>query len=127
MTSDPVNTDVNTPPSRKPRGANYILAGSLLTIAAGFLALVNGLGAIMGDLYDPGVWSEIPLDRYTICGVIVTAFGTVAIIGGIAALRTRNMIFALTSAGLGMAGDGVLGFFFGLTAIVLFFLSDENL
>lgn len=114
-------------PSKKHRGTNYVLAGGLLTIGAGLLAIVNGLRAILEDAYELGVWSEIPLDKYTICGSIVIVFGIVAILGGVAALKTRNMILAFTGAAFGMAGDGALGFFLGLAALVLFFLSNEDL
>jgi hypothetical protein len=102
-----------------------ILAGWLI-IVAGLLAFSNGLMAFFGE--SSSIWFDIDIgvNRYSVCGTMIMAFGVVAVAGGISAVRGKNLSLALAGAALGTMGDGLVGFLFGLIAIVLLFLSNED-
>jgi hypothetical protein len=97
-----------------------------MTIIAGLLSLFNGFTALLAetssDLFD----IVIDLNRYSMCATMIMAFGAVAIVGGISAIRGKNISLALAGAALGMLGGGIVGLWLGLTAILLLFLSSED-
>jgi len=97
-----------------------------MIIIAGLLALFNGFMSLLGetssDLFD----IVIDLNRYSICATMIIAFGAVAIVGGISAIRGKNISLALAGAALGMLGGGIVGFWLGLTALLFLFLSSED-
>jgi len=109
----------------RPRRSFAILAGWMIIIA-GLLALFNGFMSLLGetssDLFD----IVIDLNRYSICATMIIAFGAVAIVGGISAIRGKNISLALAGAALGMLGGGIVGFWLGLTALLFLFLSSED-
>ena len=110
---------------KKPRN-NYLVVAGWIIILAGVLALVNGAGAIIG--HDPlGLDFQFQLDRYSACGALVIAIGAVAIAGGISALAGKHVSLALAGAVCGVMGGGYFGFWLGLFALVLLFLSKEDL
>lgn len=110
---------------KHPRSVSMILAGWLI-IVAGLLAFSNGLMAFFGE--SSSIWFDIDIgvNRYSVCGTMIMAFGVVAVAGGISAVRGKNLSLALAGAALGTMGDGLVGFLFGLIAIVLLFLSNED-
>jgi len=97
-----------------------------MTFGAGILALFNGLQAIFGGEPLP-LTPEFAITRYTICGIVVIAFGTLAIAGGVSAMRGGRMSLPIAGAFFGMVGDGVVGFWLGLISLVLFALSNRDL
>ena len=100
------------------------IAGWLTLVAAAF-ALWNGLGALVDyELGVPG--PTLSLDRYGACGIIVIAFGAVAIAGGLSSLYRKNLTLSMAGAALGAMGDGIIGAVCGLTALGLLFLSDMD-
>lgn len=110
---------------KRPRSA-AVLAG-WLTIVAGLLTFFNGLMAVFGGTSSIWFDFDIGLDRYTVCGMMIMAFGAVAIAGGASAVRGKSLSLALAGAALGAIGGGFVGFLLGLTAIALLFLSNEDL
>lgn len=111
---------------RRPKETLTTIAG-LLTIVAGLLALTNGLRALLSETAFLWLDIDIALNRFSVCGILVTAVGALAIAGGISAVRGKYLTLALAGAALGMVGDGIAGFFLGLTAIILLFLSNEDI
>jgi hypothetical protein len=103
-----------------------MLLGGGMTLLAGFLAIINGLGALFTDSF-LALGPESSFTRYTFCGMLVIFFGIVATAGGISAMRGKNFTLALVGAIMGMLGSGLLGFFLGLGALVVFALSSEDL
>lgn len=113
------------PTMQAPRRTLTVTLAGLMTLSAGLLSLFNGIqGIVFGGQFafglDPG------FSRFELCGVIVIIFGIVAIAGGILALKRRHISLALAGAVLGMLGGGLLGFWLGLGALVLFGFSDED-
>ena len=97
-----------------------------MTLAAGISALINGLRAIISN--SPiALGPEASFTRYTACGIMVLLFGIVAVAGGISAIRGRNLSLALAGAFFGILGGGLLGFWRGLGALVVFALFNEDL
>lgn len=98
--------------------------GGLMTLAAGVLSLMSAvLGTALGGELPVGV----DFERFALCGVIVLAFGTVAVIGGICALMGKQFSLALAGAFLGMVSGGLVPFWLGLGALVVFALAHEDL
>jgi len=97
---------------------------SFLTIASGFISIGNGI-----IVADPGGWANVMGEEYVerYCGILVLVAGIGAILSGIASLVQRRISPAMAGAVMGMAGGGLAGFWFGVVAIVLLFVSDEDL
>jgi uncharacterized membrane protein HdeD (DUF308 family) len=118
-------TDASTSVGRPTKLRLVVIAG-VLTLIAGVLSVYNGVvgvnaGIGLGfDIYREGL-------KYSFCGVFLVVFGIIAIVGGLFAIKGRHVILAIIGACLGMAGGGLAGFWLGLTAMVLFFLSDADL
>jgi len=74
------------------------------------------------------VWFDIDVgvNRYSVCGTMLMAFGVIALIGGVSAVKGWNLSLALAGAALGAIGDGIGGFVLGLAAVLLLFLSNED-
>jgi hypothetical protein len=98
----------------------------MLIITAGILAFFNGMLAFVGE--SSSIWFDVDVgvNRYSVCGSMLMLFGIIGIVGGVAAITYKSMSLALAGAALGAMGDGLAGFVFGLTAIVLLFISDEE-
>ncbi len=90
------------------------------------MALSNGLIAVIFES-SLSFGLNFGIDRYAGCGIIVIAFGVLAILGGFYSLRTRKISFALAGAAMSMAGGGLLGFWCGLGALVALMMSHEDL
>lgn len=108
------------------RGGLYLLLGGIFTIMAGILSIVNGLVVVIED--------KVPLKSiftfFTIytCSPILVVFGIVAIASGVHVILKRpSIVIASIGAFLGILGGGFYGFWLGITAIFLFWLSDEDL
>ena len=110
---------------KRPRSTLLTLGGGM-TIVAGVLALINGLRAMVGN-GEVSFGLDIGLTRYTFCAFIVLLFGALAITGGVFALKGRHLSLSLAGAVFGMMGGGLIGFYLGLVALVLFGLSDADL
>lgn len=107
------------------RGMALVL-GCMLVILAGVISLFNGFVALLsGGGIDFGLNTGI--NQYSICSAMVFIFGIVGVIGGTYSFVRRRISFALGGAALGMAGGGIMGFWFGLIAIVALMLSNEDL
>lgn len=111
---------------RRPKNTLTMIAG-WLTIAAGLLALNNGLRALLDETSFLWLDIDITLNRFSVCGILITTVGALAIAGGISAVRGKYFTLALAGAAFGMVGDGIAGLFLGLTAIILLFLSNEDI
>lgn len=96
--------------------------GAGLTFLAGALALKNGFTGVTGESF--GSTNAFYLN--SVCGIVFILFGIVSIIGAICALKGKYFVLAIGGAVLGMVGDGVIGFFSGLIALILFALSNED-
>jgi len=75
-----------------------------MTIIAGLLALFNGFTALLGETSSDLSDIVIDLNRYSMCATMIMAFGALAIMGGISAIRGKNISLALAGAALGMLG-----------------------
>lgn len=112
--------------SPEPERDTYMLLGGGMTLLAGILAIINGLSGLFTDSH-LALGPDSSFTRYTFCGMLVAFFGIVATAGGISAMRGKNFTLALVGAVMGMLGSGLLGFFLGLGALVVFALSSEDL
>jgi len=120
------SNDVRGTMDDKPPLDFLFFLGGNLAILAGIMALANGLmGASIGSTVAIG--PDSPVNRLTICSVLVIIFGMIAIAGGLSAIRGKHFTLALVGAVLGMVGGGWGGFFVGLGAIVLFMMSNQDL
>jgi hypothetical protein len=108
------------------RHPRTFIAGSL-TLAAGILTLLNGIRALANQATFLWLDIDLPINRYSLCGMLIVVFGAVAVAGGVSALLRKHLSLTLPAAALGMVGDGLAGFYMGLAAIILFFLSDEDI
>ena len=97
-----------------------------MTILAGVLALVNGLRGIFGGS-SVALGPDVGFSHENVCGIIVLIFGIVAIAGGINALRGRNLSLSLAGAIFGMISGGLIGFWLGLGALILFAFFGEDI
>ena len=97
-----------------------------MTVIAGLLSFFNGLRTLMGESSWNLLDVFVDMSRYGICAVLIMIVGTVAVIGGISAVRGKNLSLALAGAAFGMIGDGVVGFWLGLLSILFLFLSNED-
>ena len=93
---------------------------------AGVLALVNGLRGIFSET-SIALGPDVGFSRADVCATIALIFGVVAIAGGMNALKGRHLSLSLAGAFLGMMGGGLIGFWLGLGALILFALSNEDL
>jgi len=112
--------------NQKRRRSSFAVAAGWMIIIAGVLSFFNGLRTLLGETSWNLLDVFVDLNRYSICAVLVMLFGAVSIVGGISALRGRNLSLALAGAALGMIGDGVAGFWLGIGAILFLFLSSED-
>jgi len=120
------SNDVRGTMDDKPPLDFLFFLGGNLAILAGIMALANGLmGASIGSTVAIG--PDSPVNRLTICSVLVIIFGMIAIAGGLSAIRGKHFTLALVGAVLGMVGGGWGGFFVGLGAIVMFMMSNQDL
>jgi len=121
-----IGPQISPPVSEGSERSKLLVLGGWMTLAAGILALVNGLRAIIAD--NPiALGPEASFTRYMACGIMVILFGIVAVAGGICALRGRNFTLALAGAVFGILGGGLFGFYLGFGALVVFGLSNEDL
>lgn len=109
----------------RPR-SSFAVAAGWMTVIAGLLSFFNGLRTLMGESSWNLLDVFVDMSRYGICAVLIMIVGTVAVIGGISAVRGKNLSLALAGAALGMIGDGVVGFWLGLLSILFLFLSNED-
>jgi hypothetical protein len=105
---------------------NYFTVAGWMIILTGVLALINGAGAILGEV-GLGLDFRFHLDRYSICGALIIVVGLIAIVGGVSAVIGKHASLAFAGAACGIIGDGYLGFLLGLAALVLLFLSSQDL
>lgn len=98
------------------------LVGAGLTFLAGCLALKNGLTGVTGETF--GSTDAFYLN--SVCGIVFIIFGIVSLIGAYCAIQGKFFVLAIGGAVLGMVGDGVIGFFSGLIALILFAISNED-
>lgn len=97
------------------------VAGGILAILAGVLALGQGLIYMAGSAV-----VNLP-GALCLCGGIDFLFGAAAVFGGICAIKREHFAIALIGALLGMLGLGLLiGFLFGLIALILIALSKDE-
>lgn len=119
-----MSSETSPIPMKQTRGMAVPLGG-LMTLAAGLLSLLNGIQGIVF-----GGWFQFGLDpgfsRFEACGVICILFGIVGVAGGISALRGWRLSLALAGAVLGMMGGGLVGFWLGLGALIVFAFSNED-
>ena len=95
----------------------------MLVIAAGAIGIANGLSSML--LNTPAEFG-IPVEAEKYCGILVFLSGVGGIASGIAALALKRISPALAGAVMAMAGGGVVGFWFGLGAVFLLMLSNED-
>ena len=110
----------------KPAKFTLVVIAGILTLITGVLSIYNGIAGVNSAV---GLGLDVFRDdlKYSFCGAFLVAFGIVAIVGGYFAIKGRHVILAVIGACLGMAGGGLAGFWLGLTAMVLIFLSDTDL
>lgn len=117
MNSEPA--DLERQPDRK----ISMRLGGALTFGTGLLSLENGLQAMISG-------EEIPFGPYfthvTACSITVILFGTIALAGGISAMRGKHFSLALAGALLGMMGGGIWAFFMGLVAFIFYYFANED-
>jgi uncharacterized membrane protein HdeD (DUF308 family) len=104
--------------------SRHLKSAAMLVIAAGILSMANGLAAMFtgGEVYAV----DLTISVGTYCGALVLLLGIGGILSGVVALKMRRLSPALAGAILGIAGGGLMGFWFGLAAIVLLTLSHED-
>ena len=104
--------------------SRHLKSAAMLVIAAGILSMANGLAAMItgGEVYAV----DLTISVGTYCGALVLFLGIGGILCGIVALQMRRLSPALAGAIMGIAGGGLMGFWFGLAAIVLLTLSHED-
>ncbi len=111
----------------KPPQRSYLLklAGDL-TIAAGIASLANGIYSVVTNNAVSFATKSIVTGE-TVCGFVVIVFGIISIAGGISVYKGMHFSLGLAGAVLGMIGGGLVGFWLGLFALVLYALSHEDL
>jgi hypothetical protein len=112
--------------SGKPRRRKGLLLGGIMTLIAGILCMVNGFGSLLGGSTSFVGGDTAPIN-VTACGAIVVFLGSIAIAGGITAIREKHISLALAGAAAGMMGGGNPGFWLGLASLVLFAFSDVDI
>jgi len=118
-----MNSEGTTGESQSPRDLRLKLGG-LMTIGAGLLSLQSALTAtVFGGELPVGV----DFERFAMCTAMVTIFGIVAIAGGVCALVGRHLSLALAGAFLGMISGGLISFWLGLGALVVFAFANADL
>ncbi len=121
------------PPTRR---SGSPVAGGVLVIIAGILALVNAatfLTYTAADLEGTGVglpsgvtWDEIA-GILKGCGVIEIVLGIVAIVGGVFAIQRRHFGLAIAGSLMGMFGFGLtFGALLGLIGLILIAISRKE-
>lgn len=118
---EPFEQTAKTPP----RGYLLMVAGDL-TIGAGLASVANGSYAMLTGTAVQ-VAADFGLTKEAVCGFIFLVFGIVSVIGGIIVHRRGHFSFGLAGAVLGMMAGGLIGFWMGLIALVLYALSHEDL
>ena len=125
----PNTTELSKPfdqAARIPPRSYFLTLGGDLTIGAGVASFANGTYAMLTGT-DVTLAADIGVTKEAICGFIFVLFGIVSIAGGIAALKRMHISLGLAGAALGMMGGGLVGFWLGLIALVMFALSHEDL
>ncbi|OGS43979.1 MAG: hypothetical protein A3K76_00630 [Euryarchaeota archaeon RBG_13_57_23] len=112
--------------AKRPPRSYFLTLGADLTIAAGVATLANGTYAILTGT-DVQVATDFGLTKEAVCGIIFVLFGIVSVAGGVAALKRMHFSLGLAGAALGMMGGGLIGFWLGLIALVMYALSHEDL
>lgn len=98
--------------------------GCLMTIGAGLLSMFNGArGIVFGGSYFGSWHVDIP---EAACGVVFILFGTIAVAGGMMALKGKHIELAFAGAFLGMLAGGWYGFWVGSIALIAFLFSDAD-
>ncbi len=99
-----------------------------MVIVAGILGLVNGIEALLAISNTLPFLSNSEATVFPICGALLLVLGAIAIAGGIYALTPHpHLIPCLVAAAAGILGGGLLGFFLGFAAIVLFWMANVDL
>ena len=119
------------PPVRK---SGTPVAGGVLVVIAGILALANGffyLAFTTSDLTGISLPPEISLEDVEnivrVCGVIEIIFGVVAIFGGIFAFQRKHFGLAILGSVMGMLGLGfTIGGLLGLIGLILVAISRKE-
>lgn len=112
-----VDTELGTVETGKAEGS--LLAGAVLLLIAGLLALFQGLFYLVADslIVEMGYPSY---GGFVCCGTLDVVFGVGAIAGSYCAHRRTNFGLALVGAVVGMLGFGfAIGFLLGLIALIL--------
>jgi len=112
--------------ARKPPRRTAFIFGGWLTISAGVLSLANGVTGIFGES-STTFGLDVGFSRTDLCGIILIAFGIVSIAGGMCALRGRYLFLSFAGAFLGMMGGGLIGFWLGLGALIVFAVFGEDI
>lgn len=120
-TEKPLSMTAKVPPR-----SYFLTLAADLTIAGGVASFANGTFAILTGT-EVQVAADLGLSKEAICGFIFVIFGIVSVAGGIAALRRKHFSLGLAGAVLGMMGGGLVGFWLGLIALVMYALSHEDL
>jgi hypothetical protein len=125
---DGVKEPEELPPlsSLPPRRRKGLVLGGIMTLTAGILCLANGLGSLLGE-HTAYVGGDTAPINVAACGVIVLILGSIAIAGGITALREKHISLAIAGAAAGMMGGGNPGFCLGLVSLLLFAFSDIDI
>jgi hypothetical protein len=123
-----VNETEELPPlsSVEPGRRKGMFIGGIMTLIAGCLCMMNGLGSLLGGSV-AYVGGDTPPIDVTSCGVIVVFLGSIAIAGGVTALREKHLSLAIAGAAAGMMGGGNPGFWLGLASLALFAFSDMDI
>jgi hypothetical protein len=119
------------PPVRK---TGTPVAGGVLVIIAGILALANGLfylafstSSLTGISLPPEISLEDVASIVRMCGVVEVIFGSVAILGGIFGIRRKHFGLAVLGSVLGMLGLGfTIGGLLGLVGLILVAISRKE-
>jgi len=114
--------------SIKPRRDAYLVAGAPLVIVAGILSLVNGAEALFAISNTLPFLSNSEATVFPICGALLIVLGAISIAGGIYALTPHpHLLPIVVAAAAGIMGGGLLGFFLGFAAIILFWMANVDL
>lgn len=110
-------------PSR-PGPSGALIAGGVFAILAGVLALGQGL---LYSSFSSAFAYVSGSNSLCLCGGLDVLFGAFSLVAGVFALKGKNFALALTGSVFGMLGIGFLiGFVFGLVAIILIAVSKND-
>jgi hypothetical protein len=100
-----------------------MLLGGGMTLLAGVLAIINGLGGLSSN----NAAFEYRFAPYDYCATLFLLFGIIGVAGGISAITRKSFALAVAGAIMGMMGGGAYGFYLGLGALILFGLSNQDM